>query len=105
MTDIDTEREAIRAALAPGIAEIQACVYADEGSCGGCQKDLDVIAPLVESLIDARVQAAKAEALREAAEIIMLRTNHVGCESCRINAEGEAGSWLLARAECIEEER
>ncbi len=70
MTDIDTaaEREAIRAALAPGIAEIQACVYADEGSCGGCQKDLDVIAPLVESLIDARVRAAKAEARREERE-------------------------------------
>ena len=52
---------------------------------------------------DAAVKAAKVEALREAAEIITLRTNHVGCESCRINAEGEAESWLRARADRIEE--
>lgn len=105
MSLTDAERKAIRAALAPGIAEIQACGYDHAGSCGDCQKDLDVIAPLVESLIDARVRAAKVEALREAAEIITLRTNHVGCESCRINAEGEAESWLRARADRIEEDQ
>ena len=70
--------------------------------CGECVRKVE---STVEAIVAARVKAAKVEALREAAEIITLRTNHVGCESCRINAEGEAESWLRARADCIEEDR
>ena len=66
---------------------------------------IDALLPVIDAALADRVRAAKVEALREAAEIITLRTNHVGCESCRINAEGEAESWLRDRADRIEEER
>ena len=92
----DAERKAIREGL-PHMA----CPKPGELGACGCPDVYEA----VETIVAARVRAAKVEALREAAEIITLRTNHVGCESCRINAEGEAGSWLLARADRIEEDR
>lgn len=48
------------------------------------------------------VAQVKAEALREAAESIVLREHHVGCPSCRVNAEAEAEVWLRDRATAIE---
>lgn len=70
--------------------------------CGECVRKVE---SAVETIVAARVKAAKAEALRDAAELITLCTYHVGCVSCRINAEGEAESWLRARADHIEEGR
>lgn len=48
------------------------------------------------------VAQAKAEALREAAECIVLREDQVGCPSCRVNAEAEAEVWLRDRAAATE---
>lgn len=48
------------------------------------------------------VAQVKTEALREAAEYIVLREDHVGCPSCRVNAEAEAEVWLRDRAAAIE---
>lgn len=76
-------------------------VHTQEAECTATA----TLGDLVDRILTARVKAAKAEALREAAEIITLRTNHVGCESCRINAEGETESWLRARADRIEEDQ
>lgn len=47
------------------------------------------------------VASKQAEALREAAEWIVLTTAQVGCDSCAVRAEGAASVWLRDRADRI----